>query len=202
HERQRLGLPAVSVHWGAWAGGGMASGQSRVMRDRMRRIGMKELSPSLGLEALGAVLAAGVPQAVVASVSWPAYAQAAPAEAATFLSAVAGNAGGGGQVAGNLRSALLAAGPAERAVLLLGFTRRHLAAVVGSDTPDELSADTSFAALGVDSLLGLDLRTVLERSLEITLPSSLILDHPTLGALVSYLESRLPGAPGGQEAKA
>ncbi|HYV48749.1 MAG TPA: SDR family NAD(P)-dependent oxidoreductase [Myxococcaceae bacterium] len=202
HERQRLGLPAVSVHWGAWAGGGMASGQSRVMRDRMRRIGMKELSPSLGLEALGAVLDAGVPQAVVASVSWPAYAQAAPAEAATFLSAVAGNAGGGGQVAGNLRSALLAAGPAERAALLLGFTRRHLAAVVGSDTPDELSADTSFAALGVDSLLGLDLRTVLERSLEITLPSSLILDHPTLGALVSYLESRLPGAPGGQEAKA
>src|SRR6185503_17631683 len=92
---------------------------------------------------------------------------------------------------GGFRAAVLAAAPEERATLLLGFTQRHLASIVGVD-PAEITPDTMFAALGMDSLLALDLRTVLERNLQTTLSTTMIFDHPTLEALVSYLNGVLP----------
>jgi acyl carrier protein len=53
--------------------------------------------------------------------------------------------------------------------------------------------------LGMDSLLALDLRTALEEGLQTTLSTTMVFDHPTVGALVSYLDGLVPrSATGGQ----
>jgi NADPH:quinone reductase-like Zn-dependent oxidoreductase len=49
------GLPAVSVQWGAWSGGGMASGDAQTAA-RVKRMGMSLISPAAGLAALEGVL--------------------------------------------------------------------------------------------------------------------------------------------------
>jgi acyl carrier protein len=132
---------------------------------------------------------------VVASVSWPTYLRSSSAEATTFFSNLGGESGPARAAeADGFRAALLAAAPAERTELLLAFTRRHLASVVGIDDPNELALDTRFAELGMDSLLALDLRTLLERGLGTTLTTTMIFDHPTLEALVSYLDGLLPSS--------
>jgi acyl carrier protein len=101
--------------------------------------------------------------------------------------------------AGGIRDAVVAATPDERVQLLLGFTRRHLAAVVGINDSNEITPDTTFGELGMDSLLALDLRTALEDGLQTTLSTTMVFDHPTVGALVSYLDGLVPGsATGGQ----
>jgi len=48
---QRTGLPAVSMQWGAWAGGGMAAGDA-ITAARVERSGMSLIQPEQGLLAL------------------------------------------------------------------------------------------------------------------------------------------------------
>jgi hypothetical protein len=54
---QLAGVPAVSVQWGAWAGGGMAAADAQTAA-RVERMGMSLISPAAGLAALEGVLAA------------------------------------------------------------------------------------------------------------------------------------------------
>jgi hypothetical protein len=51
HAQQASGAPAVSVQWGAWAGGGMAAKNDAVMR-RLQRMGVGIISAPAGLRAL------------------------------------------------------------------------------------------------------------------------------------------------------
>jgi hypothetical protein len=53
---QLAGVPAVSVQWGAWAGGGMAAADASTAA-RVERLGMGLISASAGLAALEGVLA-------------------------------------------------------------------------------------------------------------------------------------------------
>jgi hypothetical protein len=52
---QPAGIPAVSVQWGAWAGGGMAAADAQTAA-RVERMGMSLISPAAGLAALEAAL--------------------------------------------------------------------------------------------------------------------------------------------------
>jgi NAD(P)-dependent dehydrogenase (short-subunit alcohol dehydrogenase family) len=55
------GLPAVSVQWGAWAGGGMAAADAQTAA-RVERMGMSLISRAAGLAALEGVLTAAASQ--------------------------------------------------------------------------------------------------------------------------------------------
>ena len=41
HHRHRAGLPALSVNWGAWAGGGMVAGVDRAIQERWASRGVR-----------------------------------------------------------------------------------------------------------------------------------------------------------------
>jgi NAD(P)-dependent dehydrogenase (short-subunit alcohol dehydrogenase family)/acyl carrier protein len=193
HERRRLGLPGTSIHWGSWAGSGMAAAQPRVMRERMRRIGLRELSAVDALQAMDDVYAAGATQAVVAAVSWPKYLHAVRAEATTFLSSLDATHSSRTAARSGFRSAVLAApSPDARLELLTSFTRANVASVVGLDSAQDVGLDDKFSELGIDSLLAVDLRNLVGQELGVTLSTIALSDHPTLRALVSYIDSLLP----------
>ena len=69
---QSSGLPSISINWGAWSGGGMASAATK---SRIERSGIKMVHPSLGLAALGALTAQlGVmPSVAVSPVEWATF---------------------------------------------------------------------------------------------------------------------------------
>ena len=60
---QQQGQCAVSMQWGAWAGGGMASGATL---ERLERSGLGAVQPAVGLRALAGTLTSHEQQAVVA----------------------------------------------------------------------------------------------------------------------------------------
>ncbi|MFC7548700.1 SDR family NAD(P)-dependent oxidoreductase [Plantactinospora sp. GCM10030261] len=71
--RRSLGLPAVSIAWGPWAGTGMAARLGERERERLSALGLHPLDPADGLDVL-AGSASGPPCLVVADADWSRFA--------------------------------------------------------------------------------------------------------------------------------
>ncbi|MEU6671191.1 SDR family NAD(P)-dependent oxidoreductase [Streptomyces sp. NPDC046727] len=85
--------------------------------------------------------------------------------------------------------------PAERRHRVMDLVRLRTAAVLGHADPAAIEPHRGFAALGFDSLASLRLRTALTEATGLTLPSSVVFDHPNPAALTDHLVTRLDGAP-------
>ncbi|NRQ39372.1 acyltransferase domain-containing protein, partial [Nonomuraea sp. NN258] len=85
--------------------------------------------------------------------------------------------------AGRLRG--MSARRRTRAVVRL--VREHSAAVLGHDPADTTDDDISFKDLGHNSLTSVELRDRLSAATGLTLPGSLVYDHPTPSALARHM---------------
>ena len=72
--------------------------------------------------------------------------------------------------------------------------RAAVARSLGYDSPERLDSQISFVELGVDSLVALELRNQLQALTGLDLPTTLVFDHPTPAALISHLQTSVPGA--------
>ncbi|MEU1436868.1 type I polyketide synthase [Streptomyces sp. NPDC005786] len=196
HSRRARGLAATSVAWGSWDGGMVDAELAAVMR----RMGAPAMPPGLAVGALRRILAGRASHAVVADFDWerfaPTYALARPRplldalpEALTALGADAMPDGAGADPGLVDRLAALAE-PEQRSVLL-DLVRTHVAALLGYDDPAEVAPDRGFTDLGFDSVAAVDLRTRLVAATGRPLPTSMIYDHPSPGALATHLWSEL-----------
>ncbi|MFI1735809.1 type I polyketide synthase [Streptomyces acidicola] len=192
--RRADGLPATSIAWGPWAGSGMAAGED--IDRRLRRAGLTPLDPEAGVDALLDAVAHGDTAVTVADVDWPRLAALQPASAA-LLTELAGPAPAderpGEPGEDDLRSRLAALPPAERGRTMLDLLRARVAAVLGHADPRTVEADWTFRDLGFDSLTTLELRNGIAAATGLTLPASLVYDHPTPQHLADFLLRELLG---------
>ncbi|MGQ4333579.1 type I polyketide synthase [Streptomyces hayashii] len=84
----------------------------------------------------------------------------------------------------------------QRTAAIADHVRATAAAVLGHATPQDVDPDRSFAELGFESLTALQLRNRLRDSTGLSLPVTLVFDHPTVTALAADLSERLGQAPG------
>lgn len=81
---------------------------------------------------------------------------------------------------------VLASTPVARRDLIAGIVRADIASMVGMD-PDELDEDTPVDTYGVDSLVGMELRTRIEASFGYTVPLTELSRSMTTNALAGHL---------------
>ncbi|MGW0962313.1 type I polyketide synthase [Streptomyces gelaticus] len=98
-----------------------------------------------------------------------------------------------------VRRALDAAGDLRAQVLLDGI-RAHMMTVLGYANPEEIDATSTFRDLGVESLTAVQLRDRLADATGLSLPSSLLYDHPTPDLLAAHLLAELTDGEGAAEA--
>ena len=190
--RAAAGLPALSINWGPWADGGMASSLRTQDRARVSRHGLLSLTPEQGVSAFLRVLARKDPQITVLPADWKRVGEAADGAVPPLLSdlvrkpaparAAAQPAVPGGFVAELER---LPAGRRRSAVQ--AHVRDQVVQVLGIGASSTLDVQQGLRDLGMDSLMAVELRNRLQRSIGRALPSTLAFDCPTVDALTSYL---------------
>src|SRR5262249_8543623 len=86
----------------------------------------------------------------------------------------------------DLLERLASAQPSARERLLVAFLRVQLERVLRL-REGQIEEDTPLTSLGMDSLMGLELRNRIESALGITAPATLLWTYPTLAAPSGYL---------------
>ncbi|WP_061289076.1 type I polyketide synthase [Herbidospora cretacea] len=178
--RRAGGGKATSIAWGAWADGGMTTGD---VGDELRRRGVLEMRPELALAALQQVMAADETFMAVADMDWerfaPSFTSGRPSPLLADLPEV--------------RAALAGAGPDEAAEVtldraaLLALVRRQAADVLGHASVDAIPPGRAFKELGVDSVTAVELRNKIGAALGTKLPATLVFDHPTPAAVTDHI---------------
>jgi acyl carrier protein len=76
---------------------------------------------------------------------------------------------------------------------LIAHLRSQASSVLGFDLSREIELEQGLFDMGMDSLMAVELKGRLERSLGLPLPSTLTFNYPTINALANYLLSEALG---------
>jgi acyl carrier protein/short-subunit dehydrogenase len=195
HRLQAEGHSALSVNWGAWAGGGMAAQlDERTTREWASR-GVGVLTHEQAFAMLEAAIASGVPQVAALPIEWSRLAASlgeVPALIRELVSAApvfphALESGAAEVAAASFADTLRALPSRDRLPALTDRLRREAAAVLGAASAEDLELNAGLMEQGMDSLMAVDLSGRLGRALGVSLPSTFAFDHPTLTALAKHL---------------
>jgi NAD(P)-dependent dehydrogenase (short-subunit alcohol dehydrogenase family)/aryl carrier-like protein len=196
HYRRRLGLPALSVAWGAWAGGGMAAALAARGNATWQARGLRWIEPSYGFAGLARLLADDVAHGAVIPIDWQRFHATLPAGADRGL--FAGLAAATPPPAsappeapaaetGALPRRLRAMPQALRRPSLIAELRARVLDLLALDSGRPVALQAPLRDIGLDSLMAVELRNLLVRAGGVTLPATLLFDHPTLDALATCL---------------
>ncbi|VFN01602.1 MAG: polyketide synthase 12/epothilone polyketide synthase D, partial [Candidatus Kentron sp. G] len=185
HYRRALGLPGLSLNWGAWAEIGLAAEMDRQQQNRLAAMGMGAIDPARGISILAGLMAqTESTQVGVCPMNWPRFLKQRQ-RIPTFLSEFA-------HALPDASSAkfidqLKATPPEKQRSFLTAHIRSELNRVLGFDPAQPMDADIGFTNLGMDSLMVVESRNRLQASLGRSLSSTLLFKYPTLDSLVDYL---------------
>lgn len=188
HHRQSRGLPALSINWGWWAGGGATNG----MESYFTQIGLNPMSDEDCLETLRDLLPSGAAQIAVSEFDWKIFGSVLEAkkhrpllENVLLRNEIACQRTDSEET--DLRRLLHDSPPGDRWNLLLDHVRAATAQVLGFDKPDLLDQKQGFFSMGMDSIMTVQLKGRIEASLGQKLPRTIAFEYPSIEALTNYL---------------
>ncbi len=173
-ERAARGLPALAIDFGPWSEAGMAARSSAATR-RIESFGMHALAPERCLDAFDAALAMGEAHVGFFSIDWRRFAQTLPPgvtipRLSAFLAALPTRSD---DAEPELLDELRNADAAARPEMLAAYTTRALGRVLRIP-PDAIDARRPFTDLGLDSLMGVELRNRVQADLGVTVPMAAV----------------------------
>jgi acyl transferase domain-containing protein/NADPH:quinone reductase-like Zn-dependent oxidoreductase/NAD(P)-dependent dehydrogenase (short-subunit alcohol dehydrogenase family)/acyl carrier protein len=190
HERRSIGKPALSIEWGPWAHVGLAAAATN-RGDRLAARGLASVGSVEALDAFERLLDEGRPTAAVMRF-----------DAARWIA--------DDPQAASLLGDLVVAGAPSLVAVRRGLVERLLETPIGgrrrSVLEDAVCAELApvlrveahrvdrhrpFKAMGLDSLMALELRNRLEFQTAVHLSATLAWNYPTVAILASYLAHRM-----------
>ncbi|MYT32245.1 type I polyketide synthase [Streptomyces sp. SID8354] len=201
--RRRRGLPGLSVQWGPFCDVGLAA-QDANRGARLAERGMGGITTHEAWQALERFLAGE--EQVVSYVplhvrQWfEAYPDTAALRSWSVLREAAKDAAGADGGDRGFLAELRAAGPERRAALVETKVRELTGRVLRLQSA-AIDRETPFKALGLDSLMGLELRNRLEAAFGLKLSPTLLWTYGSTRALCGVLAEQLSAAAGAENDK-
>ncbi|MGG7569458.1 type I polyketide synthase [Streptomyces sirii] len=195
--RRYAGRQALAVGWGAVADVGHVARND--MGEYLRGIGLPPVPPAELLQPLGSLLADGSDVTVLAEVDWNQAQRLSPtALAARFSTVLPADQAVRRTDDGLLRQ--LATATPEDALCLLTEALTDILANILQTTTDRLPADRPLAQLGLDSLMGMELKSAIQQRLGCDFPMLEIVNSASISDLARRCFHRLnhrPTSPSG-----
>ncbi|MEZ4271531.1 MAG: alpha/beta fold hydrolase [Myxococcota bacterium] len=190
HARRAAGRCALAINWGPFAEAGAAATAHR--GERLANRGVPSLTPDEGLSILGRLLVSDVTQVGALRLDLRQWLEFFPHVGDSPIFAELGqpvrNRASAADV--DLLARLRQVSEPERAAHLATHVCDLVAVVLRMDRKT-IDPNTPLKDLGIDSLMGLELRNRLEASLGLTLSATLIWTQPDITSLAHYLARAL-----------
>ncbi|HAC64051.1 MAG TPA: hypothetical protein DCF68_11050, partial [Cyanothece sp. UBA12306] len=187
HHRQALGLPALSINWGAWDEVGMAAKLSREQKQRLAAQGIDFIRHQDGCQLLGKLMTQNVTQVTVLPMTdWAKWLNTFQ-EVPNFYQYLMPDTSVESPLKPSFKLELEQTPQSARRDLLTSHVRELVAKTLGFKKPELIGSGQRLFDLGLDSLMAIELRSYLQNSLQCNLRSTLLFDYPTLDKLVDYL---------------
>ena len=190
----RAGWADAVIAYGPWAEVGMAARLDERSRARLTALGLRPLRADVALDALEAQLASGRTRTVVADVDWAAWTRQSGRDALfDALGGARATVARPSESASGTRAAERGFARAVFGADPRGWLAGAIAAVTGLASAERIEGGRRFVEYGIDSLQSVELRNRIEHALDLSLPTTLLFDHPTLDELTPALVQRLTG---------
>ena len=195
--RRSRGLAAQTINWGVLSGVGWVA-QHTEIGDYLARQGYLSFSPDQALQTFEELLRLDPVHVMAARIDWKAWAKSAPAAAAAprmrYFSTTDDEAEAKARSRGDEPlTALLNAPAAEREARLEDYLRARVGKVLGI-APARIDPERPLNEMGLDSLIAVELMTVLKMELSVGLPVVKLLQGITIGQLRTMVDAQLAPA--------
>jgi acyl transferase domain-containing protein/acyl carrier protein/short-subunit dehydrogenase len=205
HYRRSRGLPALCINWGILAGAGFVARNDKLAR-HLEQQGHRGIPVREALDVLGRLLGRKATHVAVADLNWPLWARSNPASTTSPRFSELGLAAPESQAMQDgvppeavFRNTLLSLEPKERYPVLESRVRETVARVLRLPA-DSLDVQHSINDLGVDSLMAVELQTLIQSRFGVDFCIMDLMSGPTVGQLSNrLLEELLPSAGAPQE---
>ncbi|MEL7038651.1 MAG: type I polyketide synthase, partial [Cyanobacteria bacterium J06592_8] len=188
HYRQMLGLPGLSINWGAWSEVGAAAQRQVGQQMSLKGVGM--ISPQQGLQIFEQLITDSTAQVGVVPIDWSRF--LAQGLTAPFFSEVIPNEVQEKPTKDSQIIQKLATVPAsEYKSILIPHLQTEVGKVLGLQPNQFPNPKQGFFEMGMDSLMIVELRNRLENSLGRTVPSTVIFEYPTIQDLAEYIQTEI-----------
>ncbi|MEM9457629.1 MAG: beta-ketoacyl synthase N-terminal-like domain-containing protein [Myxococcota bacterium] len=181
--RRANGRACTVIECTPWADGDMVDGETL---HRGALMGAEPLDPALALAAVRRAVTGEISPVTVAVVDWsrlrPAYESR---RRRPFLGAL-GRQSAASVDEGSLLAHLRELEPSLRREHLVDTLTGIIATLLRHE-PESVEPGTGFFALGMDSLMAVELRRRLQVALAVTIPASVVFEYPTIRRLAVYL---------------
>lgn len=195
--RQSIGLPGLTLNWGALSDVGYLS-QHQDVAHHLERHGMGRFTPAEALGVMDEALRCGVSQLMAARIDWERWSTVDVSAVAVkrtqrlshFASENPSVARDGAAERGSVLRLLAGAAPDERPALLEHHVVERIAKVLGTSAK-KVDAERPLTEMGVDSLMAVELQTVVDKDLGVSLPLASLLEGASARQLASTLLDQL-----------
>ncbi len=183
--RHQQGLPGLSINWGPWTGQGMADRQQDT---QLAEIGVTKISYEQAFTCLDRLCTANMPQFGYFVIDWNKFKYNPSSLTQTFRP----KAHSVLQIKTIMLQQRLSNIPApQRHHFLRDYLLAEVRSVLGLNESDPLAADAGFSELGMDSLMTLELKNRLQKTVEAKLPSTLAFKYPSVDELSAFFRNEI-----------
>lgn len=183
-DRHARGLPAVAIAWGQWRAGMLADEAGQAVIDEQAQSGVGSFTPENAANILSWVAARPLPVIAVAPIDWQAYGKARAGRNEPLLKELK-------RPAVDAAPGSLAPAGSQSVEVVFATVREAVARTLQFSI-DEIDPAKELGAMGLTSLLALELRNRLERALGRRLPATLAWNFPTVATLAAHLGGDKP----------
>lgn len=202
HHRHASGLPALVVNWGALGGEGYVARNERVA-EYLARQGTTPLTPGEVVSLLEKFLDSGAPQVMALRVDWAKWRQSYRGlqenPLLQYVFAGGGEAEDKSGVSGDWKQRIESAADGERGAIVEQAVREIVGQVLRVK-PASLRSDQPLTDLGLDSLMAVEMETLIESSIGVALPPASLMQARTIGQLAVKIDDHLGKSAGGNAA--